>query len=254
MADIGMKGSQLGYDILDVQDYLQSFNSSWPHLKLDSTGVYSGAVSHNLGYPPFHIVTRNSGDGRVDQLAGDSFAVSSSALTRFSGADTPRYFIFRQDLTTNYTATTIDGSTTASGYDDDFGFRLTKPGADISSDDMRDYALHSGTSAPLIHMVDHGNMTNTGGGLGWERTVSHNLGYTPTVFVFLKPGTNGLGLPSAEYGYVPTAVGVSGRYYSADSSSVYITADSFSFTGAPAASVVVLKNPFTTTTINMSYP
>lgn len=256
--DIGIKGSQLGYDVTSLQDYLQSFNSSWPHLKLSDTAVFSSNVSHGLGYPPFYIITSSAADfgadGRVQQTAGDRFAVDSTTLTRFSGASTPRYFIFRQDLTVDFTATTPTGTTPTSTVDRNFGFKLTKPGKDVTSTDMRDFSLHSSTIAPFIHMVKNVSMTNTGGGLGLEATVTHGLGYTPLAFVFMKPNANGYGLPASSYGYVMPPAGVSGRYYTVNSTSVYVTADSASFPNTPQLSVVILKNPFTLQTVNVSYP
>lgn len=258
MADYGIKGSIIGHDVLGLQDYLQSFNSSWPHLKVSTTGVYSSAVSHGLGYPPFFIITSSAenfgADGRVYSLSGNYYSVSSTALTRFSGASSPRYYIFRLDLTTDFTATIDAGSTTENTVNNDFGFKLTKEGADITSTDMRDYSLHSSTTAPLVQMVKTGTMSNTGGGLGREFTVNHGLGYTPTAFVFMRPGANTISLPTTEYGYVMPPIGVSGRYYTVDSTSVYVTADSGIFSTNPLISVVILKNPFTLETVNVSYP
>lgn len=255
--DIGIKGSQLGYDVLTAKDYLQSFNSSWPHLKLSDTAVFSSDVAHGLGYPPFYIIcseTSYFGDnGMINQNAGDSFAVSSTSLARFAGSTTPRYFIFRLNLEEDFTADIIGTSTTQTDYNNDFGFRLTKEGKDISSTDMRDFALHSGTVAPLVHQVKQVTMTNTGG-LGWEYNLTHGLGYTPTAFAFIKPSTNTLGLPTDKYGYVPPPVGVAGRYYTAGANNVYVTADSTYFTAAPTVSIVVFKNPYTLETVSMTYP
>lgn len=257
-SDVGIKGSPSGYDVTNLQDYLQTFNSSWPHLKLSETAVFSSNVSHGLGYPPFYIITSSAADfgadGRVQQLAGNSFAVDSTSLTRFSGASTPRYFIFRLDLTQDYTADTVSGNTTSGTRDDDFGFKLTKEGKDISSTDMRDFSLHSGTAAPLVHQVKTGTMVNDGVGLGWSFYLNHNLGYTPTVFVFMKPSTNSLSLPTTSYGYVMPPVGVSGRYYTAGPTNVYVTADSTDFSAAPTISIVVLKNSFTLETVNRTFP
>lgn len=257
-SNLGIKGSPSGYDVTDLQDYLQTFNSSWPHLKISQTGVFSSDISHGLGYPPFYIMCSSAADfgadGRVYQFAGNYFGVNSTTLTRFSGSSTPRYFIFRLDLTQNYTAEIISGSTTSGTRDTDFGFKLTKDGKDISSTDMRDFSLHSGTTAPLVHSVTHGTMTNTGGGLGWEFNAPHSLGYIPTAFAFLKPSTNSLSLPTDKYGYVMGPVGVSGRYYTSSSSNIYVTADSTSFTAEPTVSVVILKNPFTLETVSRTFP
>lgn len=252
-SNLGIKGSQIGYDVFSTRDYLQMFNSSWPHLKVSSTGVYSGSVGHGLGYVPFFLIA-SSADGRVSFNSGDSFSMDNVALQLYSGSDTPRYYIFRLDIEQNFTADTVDGTTSQGSIDTNRGFKLTKIGADINSTDMRNFSLHSSTVAPLVHMVRKVTMVNTGGGLGYEYTLNHNLGYTPTAFAFLKPGTNSLGQPVGKYTYVMPPVGVSGRYYTTNSTSVYVTADSSYYSDAPEISIVVLKNPYTLRTVNRTFP
>lgn len=258
MADYGAKGSLPGYDVDGLADYLMSFNSSWPLLKVHDTGNYSGTVNHSLGYPPFHLLARpaagvGTADGRVEQHA-DNYSVDSSVLARVSGSGSPRYFIFRLPLDQNFTAPVLTGSTAQTTVDRDYGFKVTKPGADTTSTDMRDYAFHSSTRSPMVHLVNHGTMTNTGGGLGYERTVTHGLGYTPMTFVFIKPGTNTVGLAATRYGIVPPPVGIGGYYYTVDTSSVYVTADSFFFSNPPQVSVVIFKAPFEMEQVNRTFP
>lgn len=253
-----VKGTPPGYDVTAAADYLLSFNSSWPLVKLHETGNFTGTVTHNLGYPPFHLLARpasgaGSADGRIDEEASN-YGVSNTALARFSGSGSPRYFIFRLDLTTNFTAPNISTSTASSAVDNDYVFKVTKPGKDISSTDMRDFALHSNTHSPMVHQVDHGSMSNTGGGLGWERTVTHNLGYKPLAFAFIKPSTNTQSYPTDRYFIVHSPVGASSFYYQVTSTSVYVTLDNAAFSATPMVSVVILKDPFTRSTINMSFP
>jgi hypothetical protein len=251
-----IKGTPPGYDVTSAIDYLQSFNSSWPLLKIHDTDTSSATVDHGLGYPPFHLVTYPSGGfapGAIDQNAHNEWSVSSSQLVRASGSGSPRHFIFRLDLTTNFEAPTISGSTTQGAQADGYVFKMTKTGADISSTDMRDFSLHSNTRSPMIHKVDHGAMS-AGGGLGLQRIVTHNLGYVPLVFAFIRPSTNTLGLSTTRYGIVPAAVGVAGRDYSVNSSSVTVRADSTLFTATPDVSVVILKDPFDKEVVNVSFP
>lgn len=250
-----IKGTPPGFDVGTAIDYLQTFNANWPLLKVQDSGVFTGAVTHNLGYPPFHFIARSNGS--IDQNAGlnDNFGVSTTQLDRTTVvASNPRYFIFRLDLTSNFTATTIPGSTTQGTQSEDYVFKVTKPGADTSSTDMRDFALHSNTRSPLIHMVDHGAMSNTGGGLGRERTVNHNLGYVPFAFVFIQPGPNALGYDQTRYCIIPPPIGVSSVYFSVSSTSVYVTSDSIDFSTNHNVSVVVLKNPFNQQVITRSFP
>lgn len=251
MADYGSAASISGFDVKVAQDYLLSYNSSWPLLKIDSTGQFGGTVTHNLGYPPFFLMATST--GQVDQSSYD-FSVSSTVLSRVSGSGTPRYYICRLPLNQNYTAPIIAGDSTQNITNTDYGIKVSKPGKSISSTDLRDFSLHSGTRSPMVQKVDNGAMTNTGGGLGYERTVAHGLSYTPLAFAFILPGTNSLSLEPNQYSIVVPSIGVSGYYYSVDSASVYITADPFFFTDPPTVAVVVLKNPYTLDTVNRTYP
>lgn len=258
MADYGAKGAPSGYDVNTAADYLLQFNSSWPSLKIASTGNYSGTISHGLGYPPFHMLARPAGgsgtnDGRLDQFASN-YGVDSSVLARNSGSGTPRYFIFRLPLNQDFTAPIIPGGTTPSSGAQDFGFKIAQPGKSIDSTDMRDFTLHSGTRSPMVSMVRHSAMTNTGAGLGYEYSVNHNLGYAPLAFVFLRPGTNALGLATDKYGIVMAPIGVTGRYFTVDAQRVYVTADSGSFSTPPLVSVVILKDPFARETVSRVFP
>jgi len=252
-----VKGTPPGYDIGTAADYLLSFNSSWPLPKLHETGNFSGTVTHGLGYPPFHLLARPAGgvgtaDGRVDQFA-DEYGVNSTVLSRFSGSGTPRYFIFRLDLTTDFTAPIETGSTTQNAQNDDYVFKMTKPGEDTSSTDMRDFALHSNTRSPALHKVAHGSMSVDAG--GWIATIPHGLSYVPTAFAFIKPNANSAGLDPDKYTIVPPPVGVGVFYYLVDATSVTLFADgSLLNLAVPEYSVVVLKDPFTKDIINVSFP
>lgn len=251
MADYGAKGSVKGYDVKGVVDYLLQFSSSWPLLKIGDTNTFSGTVTHSLGYPPFHFLATS--DGRVDQLASN-YGVDSSVLARASGSGSPRYFICRLSLTESFTAPIVSGTTSTTAAVDSHGFKVSKPGKDVSSTDMRDFSLHSSTRSLMVHKVSEGAMSNTGGGLGWERTVAHGLGYTPIAFAFIRPDTNSIGLATDRYCIVPPAIGVAGFYYSVDSTNIYVTADSGLLTGSPRSSIVVLKDPFAKDIINLSFP
>ncbi len=248
--DYGSKGSLPGYDVKTAVDYLLQYHSSWPLLKVGDTNVASGTVDHNLGYYPFHIVT--TATGQVSQLVASSdIGVSTTQLFNATGL---RYFIFRLPLTEAFTAPIIPGNTTLTSFNDDYGYKVARPGKDVSSTDLRDFSLHSSTRSPMLHTVSPGAMVNTGGGLGFEYTVPHSLGYTPIAFAFIQPGVNALGMTPGRYFIVRPAIGVAGFSYVADSSSVYVTADNIDFTDTPNVSVVILKDPFDKQDVNISFP
>lgn len=251
-----VKGTPKNYDVTTAADYLLNFSSSWPLLKLHETGNFSGTISHGLGYPAFYLLARPAGgsgtaDGRIDQLASN-YAMTSSMLSRNSGSGSPRYFIFRTDLTTNYTAPTVSSSTASSASPDGYVFRMTKPDKDTDSTDMRDFALHSNTRSLMLHKVDEEQMSVAAS--GWERTVAHGLSYIPEVFVFIKVGTNPNGYDPNGYLIVPPPIGASLFSYTVDSTNVYVTADGSFNQAVPRASVVVLKDPLTKEIINVSFP
>lgn len=257
MSDFGAKASVPGYDVKTVADYLQLFNSSWPLIKVSQTGTYTSTVNHGLSYAPFHLVATTT--GQVDQNVGvggpsGTFGVNSVSLDRTSGVATPRYYIFRLSLTDNYTAPLIPGAIVQGTSNGDFGFKVTIPGKSITSTDLRDYSIHSSTRSPMLQKVDLGATINTGGGLGYERTVAHGLSYTPLGFAFILPGANSLGLATDRYYLVPPPIGVAGFYYTIDSTNVYVTADPFYFSSPPVVSIVVLKNPYTLEVVNKVYP
>lgn len=250
------KGTPSGLDVNNAIDYLQSFNAGWPLLKVDQSSNYSGAVNHNLGYFPFHFMVSTSTPSAVDEFGGvqGTYGVSTTQLLRASGSGSPRYYIFRLNLETNFIAPTFGGDSVPGVSTSDYVFKLSKPGKSSDSSDMRDFSLHSETRSPMVHKVDHGIVT--GGGSGRTRTVTHNLGYLPTAFAFVKPGagSSGLGLTNGMYYLVPPPVGVSAGYYEVSSTQVYVNLDSLYFSASTEVSVVILKDPFNKTVINRTYP
>lgn len=253
MSNYGAKGSVPGYDVKTVVDFLQLFNSSWPLLKVGDTGNFSGSINHNLGYPPFHFLATS--DGRVNQFAGlstDNYGVDSSVLARTGGSGSPRYYICRLDLTTNYTAPIISGGLSQQAVNGDYGLKVSLPGKSIDSTDMRDFSLHSSARSLMVQKVQEQAM---GVGVsGWESVIPHGLSYIPEVFVFMKPGTNSVGYDTSRYCVIPPPVGVSLAYYTVDSTNVSIYGNGIDMTGIPRISVVVLKDPLQKQNIDVSYP
>lgn len=252
------KGTPRGYDLNTAVDYLQTFNSSWPLLKVGSTGNYTGAINHNLGYYPFYTMASTLTPSSFDQLAGlnGTYGVSTSQLVRGSGSGSPRYYIFRLNLQENFTAPHIEGDTTELPTVDNYQFKISKDGKNIKSNDMRDYSLHSGARSPMVHLVSNGTTTFNSGSSSRERTVNHDLGYIPTAFAFVKPGAGSSlsGLTNENYYILPPPVGVSAGYYEVNNTAVYVNLDSFFFSSNAEVSIVVLKDPFNKKIINRTYP
>jgi hypothetical protein len=257
------KGTPDGYDVKTAVEYLNTFTSSAPLVKIHDSNTASSTVSHDLGYPPFFFITYPSTGfvpGAVNQFSADEWSVSSTQLVRSSGSGSVRYYIARLDLTDNFSSTYISGDEVLSPSTSDYVFKLSKPGFNTESSDMRDYSLHSNTKSPVVHKVDNGIMTLISG--TYFRVVAHDLPYTPTVLVFMRPGTNSLGLSANNYGIVMPPIGISGRYFVVDYAVsgqggvgyVTVLADSSYFSSAPTVSVVILKEPINRNLVPRTFP
>jgi len=146
--------------------------------------------------------------------------MDSTSLVRntTSGTITGRYYIFGIDLETDFTAPILSSGTdtdTPTGSTN-FGIKVTKPGKDVSSTDLRDFVIHSGTRSPLVHLVKNGDYTV------WDSTgyisVFHGLGYAPFMFFYRKYGSIWQQVPNqsvstdSQYAYIPTP-GISSDIY-----------------------------------------
>lgn len=230
MADnFGIKSSKPTYSVNDAKDYNLSFSSSWPLLKI----AYQGRVTisnrntsqviktHNLGYPPMYLVFDNP-SGTASRyrsyayIAGGQFGVSDTELKFFSDTSTSGsrdiyYYIFAQPLDQNFEADIINTSTEDTYNDNsDYGIKVTKEGYDITSTDLRDYVIHSGTRMPLIHAVQSGPCNETPGFIfasGYMKQYTHGLGYVPLAFAYVNYGSNGEPYYDSDYWYAVGGVG-----------------------------------------------
>lgn len=203
--DYGIKVSQRGFDVKTAADYQMVFSSSWPLLKIHSQGSFTindttqdvTIATHNLGYVPMFWVFDTSAwqdplDANRSKIASPSessyLAMNSTdlkwqGLTRAGGGSpgtlTGYYFIFRYDLLTTFTAPIFQSSGATIGAVGDYGLKASLSGKSINSADLRDYSVHSSARSPMIHMT--GNYALTA-----SQTITHNLGYPPMFFVYVK--------------------------------------------------------------------
>ncbi len=215
----GMKASQLGYDVNTAADYQLLYSSEWPLLKIEAQGTVTitdmGSdqvlYTHNLGYCPlfwiYEVVGGNSYPvgNTTPRITTAQFGVNSTELKYFnnfasSGAYTIRYVIFRLDLESTFTAQTINLSPGSQTVIDGYGIKIAGPGKDIDSTDYRDFTVHSSTRSPMVHSVQAKTLstsdpTNPFYGAGaYSETWTHDLGYKPMYFIFIKLTTFGMGL------------------------------------------------------------
>lgn len=203
MSDYGIKVSQNGYDAATCPDYKLVFNSSWPLLKILDSGVFTNAASpslitsYALDYVPAFwwfsdgkVGTQHTpGVSSFGSTFNGQLAASNSALSFRSGygANTlsGRYYIFALDIETAYTSPSIVLPTVAdipAIADTDYGIRISKPGKSINSTDLRDFSVNSNARTPMVHSVTPGTKAASPSSI----TVTHNLGYAPMGFVYVK--------------------------------------------------------------------
>jgi hypothetical protein len=275
MPNWGIKATKPTYGVGNAKDYNLSFSSSWPLLKIAYQGrvtikdrsTSQTIVTHNFGYPPAFWVFDNPGGttsryrsyGNID---GGEFAVSTTELRYISNSLTsgPRdiyYYIFRLPLTTNFEADIINTSTEDTFNDNSsYGIKVTKEGHDITSNDLRDYVIHSGSRMPLIHAVQTGPLTEKPGYIfpnGYMKQYFHNLGYTPLVFCYVNHGANGSPYYDPNYWYIQGGIGgVSTTQFIPQPDLIRIEDDHNPST--MTACFVVFKDPRDGVVTNVSYP
>lgn len=270
MADYGMVGSAPGYDVETSVDFLQTFSSSWPLMKIGYSGLATinlnatpqTIFTHDLGYPAAYFI--------IGSLLGSTSPVLSvPAITRgiginssilgydggfpLGGTYTFYYYIIRQSLISNFTAPNITGSNLQANTNDNYGIKVTKPGKSTDSTDLRDFSLYSSSRSLMINNVDYGSSTLSGG--YYQRTFTHNLNYLPIAFAYAQLGTNTSGYaPDFFYMLDNDNSGVAVSSYDINSTAINMRTDSFFVSQATNFSAVVLKDPFFKQTVNVNYP
>jgi len=254
--DYGVKVSRPGVDVLSSADTLLVYSSSWSVLKIHKTGLVDvpgqGVVSvpHSLGYYPVAIVFAHI-SGNTSSIAMYSLSCSTSNIIIENFRDstvTYRYIIFRQNLEERFRAPILRGTSSVGAFGTDYGIKATTPDASTNFFDPRLFSMHSGYTSPLIHMVDNG-IASAGGPFGYQKIVSHGLGYVPIALSFYKnPGGD-------KYIFTPYAdAGVSEARYEITDTQLLQYGDSLFLSGPPQFGCVIFKNPLQQTTINVRYP
>ena len=242
----GIKVSQNGYNADTCPDYKLVFNSAWPLLKILDTGTFSGATSPSLitsfaldyvpafwWYSDGKVGTQHtSGVSSFGSTFNGQLAISDSALSFRSGygANTlnGRYYIFALNIEEAFQSESIILPTVADAAaiaETDYGIKVAKPGMSIESDDLRDFSVNSNARSPMVHSVTPGTKDASPSTI----TVTHDLGYAPMGFVYVKL--------TGESDYILLT--------GADDSNISVTTTTLSFLLPYACtySVVILKDP-----------
>lgn len=199
MANVGIKVSRKGYDVTSCADREVAFSSLWKTLQIEHSASFDISApdtmyTHNLNYYPFFMVFHDNDPvtGSADDYsrlatisASSMFPITDTTLEFEGGSQYQgRYYIFRLDLETDYTADSVQTTDTSAGTTEDrWGIAISKEGQDVHSTDFRNFVQHSNCRGAIVHMVEHWSIGSSG---VHTHTVTHNLGYIPMFFVFVK--------------------------------------------------------------------
>lgn len=257
--DIGAKVSQPNKDVRTAADFELLLSSSFPLLKIHDSGPItisansSQDISHSLGYPPAFWVFRNwSTDSDNEVYHGDFSTFASytglsndSVLTIDNNIDSSTdfyYYIFRQDLTDPFSASTINTeASTDDAIDRDYGIKVSKSGSSIASTDLRDYAIHSGTRSPIIHKTEHESHVASQDFDVVTHTLTHNLGYTPLGFAYLNLNPQD---GNDKYQMITDAAGAGGPRFHLGDTEISLGVTIGSEGGEANTALICLKDPF----------
>ena len=137
--------------------------------------------------------TFGTGSGEEGVVYCDSTKIHYLA-NGWSTARTVTFFLLNANIETAYTASIVDSDDDVQGaISNDYGFKVSKSGSDVTSADLADLVSFSGSSEadkPVRHQIIHktgtGNVTN-----GNTFSVAHGLGYEPMFLFYTKHATHG---------------------------------------------------------------
>jgi len=212
MGDWGSAVSQKGYNVKDCADRFLVYSSAFQDLKIFSSSYVSAVIpvagsntitiTHNLGFfAPFLIVYNGSTSIGTDtgyfMTDSDSFPLYDTGIKMYedrleiiipddfddvnsSTSDTVYFtvYIFLEDFST-ILENNINTSISSGESDDDYGLRLSKDGYNVKTCTDEQCILSSSFFNAIVHKK--GIQVYTEG-----YTVSHNLGYIPGYFAFVK--------------------------------------------------------------------
>jgi len=219
-----IKLAQPGYDVKTAGDENLIYNSNWPLLKIYKESDFTIPdvtqttliTTHDLGFSPVFWYFANTpeaswlnngnvgtaerseffgsvGDGTIT-VDSEKLQYVKPGFSFTSGQSRFYYYIFALDLAVQFTSPTIKVGTVSGSSNPTRVFKIAKEGRDVNSKNLDDFVIHSRARSPLIHSV------NPSGSPTKSFTVSHNLGYLPMFFGYVKNAAGG-------YSLIPTGAG-----------------------------------------------
>ena len=252
-----IKLAQQGYDVNTCGDENLIFSSQWPLLKIYESGPFTISdvsqqqviATHDLGFPAMFWVFNNvtpqfeynggaSANANRSDFGNNQVVMSNSQLIwdpilygLSTGTYQGYYYIFANDLTTQFTAPANNVGGLPAGVSPNRAFRIAKTGQSVHSTNLKDFVIHSDTRSPLIHSVNPGMVSQQPAG-SYAFIVPHDLDYVPMFFGY------GLNTDST-YSLLFTGSGGS-TVFSADTNQVTFA----SGTAGAQLTIVILKDPF----------
>ena len=172
MGSYGLKISQPFYDATTAADANLLFSSSWPTIPIAAEKTFTNVLyggsddfngttltfNHNLGFVPFTAVWTTTFSPRLtSRYVGGPFSPTFDANNAYVGVSNALYQVhvtcYNINLGTDVDYPYIKTSGATALYDNDFGLKIAKSGKDITSNDMRDFILHTRCQSPQILAV-----------------------------------------------------------------------------------------------------
>lgn len=151
-------------------------------------------IPHNLPFIPA-FVTYGKTSGLLNMPRQNIFVDKTYIYWSHPGnggiLDDTFIIVFNVDIETSFLAPKVNLSTSSdAGSKSDVGIRFTKPTKDISSNDLRDYILHSSARSPMLHAVVPFTADSSG-----KFSYTHDLPYNPIFFALAQTALSGNGTP-----------------------------------------------------------
>lgn len=186
--------SQPGLDVTKCADYEFVFNSDWPSLQIafeDVVSISSGSsatVPHGLGFPPMTMVWKLINGVSVGRVFDIVTFDATNVYISDSVDSTVTYSIkcYNLDISEEADYELIQAPGRNYPYDPSYGIKVSKSGADIESDDLRDFILHSRCQSPALLTILNQESGVVGGSINTV-TYTNPAGYTPWVLGFTSP-------------------------------------------------------------------
>lgn len=199
----GIRVTQPGVSVPYAADYQYVFNSDWPSLAIAFETVYTlpantgtATIPHGLGFYPLTMawaMSSGSSTGRVfDLITFDKtniYITIQSFDARYKVNNTFSFKCYNLDISKSVSYELPKPPVIKTKYDPSTGIKVTKYGKSMSSNDLRDYILHSRAQSPAVLVIKtQVDAVFTGGHNVIQYT--NPVGYTPWVLGFLSPFGN----------------------------------------------------------------